>query len=134
MKKLFKKLFISLMAFTALAGVVFAGTNSNGTINDETWLVRTLSVTNKSLSNSSWSTSTDIDSSKLLSFDLHYFLNSGSASNVKFFIDNLDGRTFNAGDTITVNGRVTASDRTARSGSVTVHFTEKVKLHYYYTS
>lgn len=96
--------------------------------------VPTLSVSNKGLSSKRWYESVQVDSAELLSFDLHYFTSSLPIDNFKAYIDSLDGKVFDAGDTLTVKGKLTADNLDTASGEVEVTFDEKVKLKLYSVS
>ena len=53
---------------------------------------------------------------------------------MKFLLDNINNKTYNKGDIITVKGRISADNLSASNGSVTVKFDEKVKLQLYNVS
>lgn len=124
---IFKAFAVLALAFTATSA--FAQS-----VNDNAGNFPTFQVTDKSLSNSSWSSSTSISPGELLSFRLHYYLNEGfSTSDMRFSMDDLNGKTYNAGSR-SVFGRVTANGLSSSSGNVNVNFTQKVKLNLYNVS
>ena len=127
-KNIFKILGIVAMTFTAV-------TTSAQSVNDNAGNFPTFQVTDRSLSNSSWSSSTNISPGELLSFRLHYFLNEGfSTSDMRFFMDDLNNRIYEENSSINVDGRVTATGLSSRSGSTRVTFTDRVRLNLYNVS
>ncbi len=130
MKKILKRIIASFaMVSLMLASVAYAaGTN-------ESTSIPTIQVTDRSLSSTSWSESVSISGGEQLSVQLHYYLVSGdSATDMRFSLENLNGRTFNAGATEVVSGSVKADNLSTSSGSASVTFTEKVRLDLYNVS
>lgn len=122
MKKNYKK---AIIVFSAMISVSCATT-----VNESTTIPNVLYTTNKPSSDNSWSSSTTVTSGTRVSFELHYYVSKGNyANNMRFFLENLDGQTFNAGTSKNVSGTIAADGVTDRTGSVSVKFIEKVKLH-----
>ncbi len=135
LKQITKKISITLATLLFIAGGVFAGTNTTGTVNDEAWKVPTIQVDNTPLSHSTWKKTVSVKSGDLLSFNLHYFFDDyNQGKNVKFLMTNLNNKVFDAGSSKIVSGTVSSTNRTNKSGSVKVNFTEKVKLELYNVS
>ncbi|MFW0871410.1 MAG: hypothetical protein ACKKL4_03080 [Patescibacteria group bacterium] len=127
MKTLLKT--IALLATFTVAGIAMGATpNDSSSFN-------TLYVSDVALSNNSWSSSVNLSKDELLSFELHYYLKEGvSAQDMKFSLENLNGRTYKAGESETVTGKITASNLSPAYGSVQVHFTDNVRLDLYNVS
>ncbi len=122
-------------ALAAISIVATASTAFAGSVNENSGNFPTFMTTDRSLSNSSWSRSTSISAGELLSFRMHYYLQEGdSTSNMRFSMENLNNRTFSAGDSENVSGTVSASGLDSDSGSVTVNFADDVRLNLYNVS
>jgi len=129
LKQKFNKVMVMTFALAFMVtGFVSAATTNDGKMS-------TMYVTDKSLSNNSWSSSVNVDSSEQLSFELHYYLGEGQhADDMKFSMDNLDDMTYDKGQTLTVNGKITSTNLSTSNGNTKVVFDEKVKLHLYNVS
>jgi uncharacterized repeat protein (TIGR01451 family) len=127
-KNIFKAIAVLALAFAATSA--FAGS-----VNENAGNFPTFMTTDQTLSNSTWRSSVSISPGELLSFRMHYYLQEGdSTSNMRFSMENLNNKTFNAGDSEKVSGTVSASGLSSASGSVTVNFTDDVKLNLYNVS
>jgi len=125
--KNFIKTLIVLLAGIAMAfgATAFAG------INDDPRDLDTFRVTNQSGLNGSangWSRSTSVGDNDLLSFSIYYHVTSGTGNNVTFSMENINGRTYQAGQTVTVDGRVDTSNVGSAAGTSNVTFTDDVEL------
>ncbi len=128
MKTLLKQI-TGAIAIFAFAATAFAATpNDSSSFN-------TMYVTDKALSNNNWTNAVTISEGELLSFELHYYLAEGvSATDMRFSMENLNQKTFSAGHTETVTGKITASNLSQANGSTQVTFADNVKLDLYNVS
>jgi len=129
--KTFIKTVISICAVLSLA--VAASAYAGSTNESSSWA--TVLVTDKGLSSTTWSPSTTVSPGEALHVQLHYYLNPGdSAQDMRFAVENLAGKTFEAGQTETVTGSVKADNLSTSNGSASVTFTDKVRLDLYNVS
>ena len=127
MKFVFKNL--AILATLAIASFASAATPNDSSSFD------TLYVTDAALSSTDWSDSVTISEGELLSFELHYYLEEGvSAQDMRFSLENLQGRTYEAGESETVTGKIMADNLSTAHGSVRVNFADNVRLDLYNVS
>lgn len=133
MKTLFKTLIIAATAiFMATASLASAATINDAS--NDLYVFRTTNVTGTNGSANGWSRNTTIGDKDLLSFAIYYHVTSGTANDVTFKMENLNGKTFSAGETETVSGMVTTSNAGQSSGTSNVTFTDNVELKLYNVS
>lgn len=123
----------------AVAGVsmTFASLAHAASINDDPQDFYVFETTNRSGTNgaaNNWSRSTSIGDNDLLSFAIYYHVTSGTADDVTFKMEDLHGRSFDAGDTESVTGGVYTSNAGNSTGSSNVTFTDDVELRLYNVS
>ncbi len=123
-----------IAAYSALVlAMAFAGTAVAAGVNDGD--IKTLKVTDATLSNNDWGTAVNVHAGDQVSFQLHYYLEEGvSTPNMKFFLENLHGRTFNAGASETVSGQITATGLSSDSDTALMNFADSVRFDLYNVS
>jgi hypothetical protein len=96
--------------------------------------ISTLKVANKRGTTKRWKNSVHIDSSEILSFQIHYYMGYTGAINLKAKIDNLNGRIFEEDEKIIVKAEVLSDNLDTSSGVVEVVFDENVQLKFHRVS
>jgi len=122
---------------TSFAALAFATTAMAGSINQvlsDGSSQPDLTVTTGSMAYVTGSSATVYEGDKV-AFNIAYNLNEGpAATNLRAYIENLNGQTFEAGDSEVVTGRITSSNYSSSNGSVTLNFADTVRLSLYNVS
>ena len=125
-KKQTKRVSAIIVALAFIAGSAFALTTNEDPSNWPSLSVKTSSSMDFPIEKGS--SATVSENTNYLGFNIHYYAWHEGATNMKAKIDNLNGKTFKSGDSLTVRSRSWSDNLSTSNGSVTLHFTDDVKL------
>ncbi len=115
---------------------IMSGKNAERTYStNDSKTIQTLMVTTISDDPDAWKDIISISAGDTFYFQLHYYLSNGiSAINMKFLLENIDNKVFNAGANKIVTGKVLADNLSISNGLVKIHFNDKIKVLFVNTS
>ena len=124
MKNLLKS--IAIIATFAIAGSAMAATWGTD--------FPTVEATDKDFSNANWQGTVTVNEGDMISFDIFYYVRGSQATNVHAKLENISGKSFKAGESVTVDAFTTGDGLSKRTGSVTLKFADDVTMDFYGTN